>query len=67
MEEITHDLRNSFIFDGEYSNLGDRLFEWYTSINWQDLQANSKRYLSETIRLNKKFEIEFERLVNNEE
>lgn len=34
MEEITQNIGNSFVFNGDYENLGDRLYSWYEKIDW---------------------------------
>lgn len=45
MEKITKEF--SFVFDGDYSRLGDRIYEWYRNIDFKEFSSSNRKILSE--------------------
>lgn len=56
MEQITKKTCNSFVFDGNYDNLGDRLFKWYQEIDWDTMTTKLSENVLEIKEENKQFQ-----------
>lgn len=45
MENMVNKSKNGFVFDGDFNNFGDKLFDWYKQINMNDMKVNCKNML----------------------
>lgn len=56
MEEITRNSGHAFVFNGQYENLGDNLYNWYTNLDENIVNDNLDNELSRIIQENSSFE-----------
>lgn len=67
MEELTREDGNSFIFDGNYINLGNKIYEWYKDIDWQNMNSRLSQKILDVNNQNNKFQEEINRIIIGKE
>jgi hypothetical protein len=67
MEEITRENGNSFVFNGNYENLGNQLYEWYQKIDWQNMNKKLSQVIVDINNQNKRFQEEVDRVIVGKE
>jgi len=61
MEQMAYDI--SFVFDGNYDNLGNKIYEWYHSIDFEKFKLNCNKKMQSIDDENMKFYYELSKCV----
>ncbi|EGP4722463.1 MULTISPECIES: capsular biosynthesis protein [Enterococcus] len=56
MQELTNNMGNAFVFDGNYDNLGNRLALWYRGLDWNNMNNRLTRGIKNIKEENKIFQ-----------
>lgn len=66
MEEITRDTGHAFIFDGNYENLAERIYDWYINLNEENINNNLNNKLEKIKKENLLFYNKLVTVINKE-